>query len=121
MATSTSTGNIPTMASGPNDNETKDNAEPQNNPLVYDTDNSSVMSKASTIDRDIRDDVEHLVWDKLVSPQCSPEVQRKLHNSWLFLRVNEEGPTNSTILMRNQLMEIRWRRQCQSTEIRSTQ
>eukprot|EP00971_Amphidinium_carterae_P050646 997049-Amphidinium_carterae.1 len=70
MATSTSTGNIPRMAQGPNDIEQEDNAGQTNSPLVYDTDDSSVTSKASTIDRDIRDDVEHLVWDKLVTQHC---------------------------------------------------
>eukprot|EP00971_Amphidinium_carterae_P226010 4482651-Amphidinium_carterae.3 len=90
MVTSITVDDIPAPTPGSND----------------DSSDSSPPSPASTIDRDIRDNMELLMWDKLASPQCSPEVLKKLHNSWLILRTNEEQSLCSTMLMRNQLIEM---------------
>eukprot|EP00971_Amphidinium_carterae_P349711 6491169-Amphidinium_carterae.3 len=80
-------------------------AQPVRNPLQYDTYEGSDDSD-STIDRDIRDSMEIIMWNTLATPQCSPVVRDQLHRAGLILATNEEQAARSTILMREQLIEM---------------
>eukprot|EP00971_Amphidinium_carterae_P002192 43484-Amphidinium_carterae.1 len=105
MAISASTQSMPASAPGPMDIDQGQNAQPMHNPLQYDTDERSDDSD-STIDRDIRDNMEIIMWNTLVTQQCAPEVRDQLHRAGLILATNEEQTTRSTILMREQLIEM---------------
>eukprot|EP00971_Amphidinium_carterae_P247119 4907813-Amphidinium_carterae.1 len=107
MATSSSEESIPTMAPGPMevDSTTARPTVDKNNPLDYHTSDESDDS-ASTIDRDIRDDMEIIMWNALVSPQCSPIVRSQLHKRYVILGLKDERRDSSTLLMKDQVIQM---------------
>eukprot|EP00971_Amphidinium_carterae_P232341 4610368-Amphidinium_carterae.1 len=109
MVTSITEDDISAMAPGPMDTVQEVDTRPPNdpiNPLEYDSDEVSSDSTPSTIDRDIRDNMEILMWNQLVTAQCSPDVPNKLHDSWIILSTKEEQSMRSTKLMREQLIQF---------------
>eukprot|EP00971_Amphidinium_carterae_P018055 355942-Amphidinium_carterae.1 len=90
-------------APGPLPNEVDNN-----NPLAYHSSDTSDASD-STIDRDIRDNSEIIMWNTVVSSRCSPIVRSQLHTSHLILPIEDERRYKRhslTILMREQVITM---------------
>eukprot|EP00971_Amphidinium_carterae_P142872 2830512-Amphidinium_carterae.1 len=104
--TSEEEGSIPTMAPGPMevDSTTEKPTVDQNNPLDYHT--SDEDESDSTIDRDIIDNMETIMRNALVSPQCSPTVLNRLHQSGLVLPLKDKRRDSSTTLVRETVIEM---------------
>eukprot|EP00971_Amphidinium_carterae_P252115 5005691-Amphidinium_carterae.1 len=102
MATSTTEERTtsPTMAPGPlptgiNPITGRPNKLPRST-LMYNTDSEDSLDSESTIARDIRDSMELIMWNTLVSPQCSPIVRSQLHRAGIILQINDEERDNTT-------------------------
>eukprot|EP00971_Amphidinium_carterae_P329261 6461584-Amphidinium_carterae.1 len=103
MATSSTTkqSGSSTMAPGPSTTGIdpitgRPNLLPRS-PLVYNTDSEEGhdTDSVSTIDRDIRDNMELIMWNSLASSRSSPIVRHQLHRAGLILQTND-GPRDNT-------------------------
>eukprot|EP00971_Amphidinium_carterae_P143754 2848488-Amphidinium_carterae.1 len=64
-------------------------------------------SSESTIDADLREDSEIIMWNVLLSPRCSPIVKDLLHRSFMFPYFQEENRRiSSTVLLKDQVIAI---------------
>eukprot|EP00971_Amphidinium_carterae_P296318 5886111-Amphidinium_carterae.1 len=99
MATSTTEERTtnPTMAPGPLPTGVypitgRPNKLPRS-ALTYKTDSEHSSDSETTIARDIRDSMEIIMWNTLISPQCSPIIRSQLHRagtvSYTHLRAHE--------------------------------
>eukprot|EP00971_Amphidinium_carterae_P313104 6222356-Amphidinium_carterae.1 len=75
-------------------------------PLVYNTDSEDSNDSDSTIDRDIRDNMEIIMWNTLASPQSSPIVRSQLHRAGIILQTNDGPRDNTSTVMRDHFMAM---------------
>eukprot|EP00971_Amphidinium_carterae_P137994 2735012-Amphidinium_carterae.1 len=112
MATSTTEEGMtsPTMAPGPlptgiDPISGRPNKLPRS-AVTYNTDSEHNSDSDSTIARDIRDSMEIIMWNTLISPQCSPIVRSQLHRAGIILQINDEPRDNTTTVMKDQLIAM---------------
>eukprot|EP00971_Amphidinium_carterae_P181422 3599167-Amphidinium_carterae.1 len=78
-------------------------------PLVYNTDSESRMDNidsVSTIARDIRDNMELVMWNSLTSTHTSPLVRSQLQRAGIILQTNDGPRDRTTTVLRDQLVTM---------------
>eukprot|EP00971_Amphidinium_carterae_P208049 4128311-Amphidinium_carterae.1 len=86
------------------------NEADNNNPMDHHSRDTSPASE-STIDRDILEDSEIIMWNVLVSPRCSPIVKNVLHKSYMFVHLQADDERrsqkhSSTTILRDQVIAM---------------
>eukprot|EP00971_Amphidinium_carterae_P182925 3630095-Amphidinium_carterae.1 len=73
-------------------------------PLTSDSEESD--DSTSTIARDVRDNMEIIMWNSLTFTQTSPLVLNQLHRAGIILQTNDGPRNNTTTVLRDQLLTM---------------